>query len=560
MKKTVLLVDDEISILQSLNRLLCGEGYQIFTATSSAQGIEVLKNNIVQVVISDEQMPTLTGSKFIKKIKKLYPDILCIILSDYINVEDLKEALNEGTIYKFITKPWQDDVLLKHIRSAFAKWAKKEKTEQLVHHDALTGLQNRYAFYESLWNLIAKTKNKGHFAVVYIDIDRFSNLNSVIGPNNSDLILQQLAKRLKTFIKDKKKLARLGNDEFVAVILNTENSSKLLAKLQALFSLIKKSFIINGSKIHLSASVGISAYPQHGEQAELLIKNAHQALQHSKKLGGDNYQLYELSLEETIQSQLFLRDDIYQALGKKQFIIHYQPIFTPDKTKLFGVEALIRWQHPKQGLLLPGKFLNFCEDTNLIVPIGAWILRAACQQVKLWQSLGFPDLTLAINLSVRQINHPLFLDLIADVLETTQFNPRCLILEVTETLLLQDTDKLITLLNALRKQGVALSLDDFGTGYSSLSYLRKFPFTSLKIDQSFINALSTNPTLTAEAIIDTIISLGKTLHLEIIAEGVETEAQLRLLQEKKCNFVQGFLLGKPVPADELKQILQVHKG
>ena len=563
MKKTILLVDDESFILQALKRLLSEENYQILTADNGQEALTLLKNNAIQVIISDQRMQHMTGFELIKKVRKLYPTISCLILSAYVDFEALKDALNEETIYRFISKPWQDDILLHYVSDAFKAHATKKEIAQTGHepvqHDPLTGLQNRYSFFEFLWSLIADVKkDQGHFAIAYFDIDQFGKLNTIIGPNKSDTILQQLAKRLKTFIKNENYVARMGNDEFAVVLMGPVNDYNLKTVLKALLSVIKKLMIIDGNKISLTVSMGVCSYPQQGNNADLIMTHAGLALQRSKELGGDGYQLYKQDQDKAADAQSFLRNEVYQALGKKQFHIYYQPIYTMDKSKLVSVEALIRWQHPKQGLLLPGKFLNFFEKTNLIVPVGAWVLRVACQQVKQWQNLGFPELTLAVNLSAHQINHPLFLDLIADVLETTQLTANCLILEITETLIMQDTDKVIAILNSLRQIGVELSLDDFGTGYSSLSYLRKFPFTSLKLDQSFVNAMT--ETTTATAIVDAIISLGKALNLKIIAEGVETEEQLALLQGKKCDFIQGYLFSKPLPTVKFESLLMKYKN
>lgn len=562
MKNTLLIIDDEIYIVESLKRLLGKEGYDILTATSGLEGLKLIQSHSVQVVLCDQRMPTMSGTEFVKQVHALYPDTPCIILSAYIDFEALKEAVNEGAIFKFISKPWQDNVVLTYVQNAFTLQAERVKrhppVNQLVHHDALTGLPNRYSFYESLERRIVEArKTKEQFAIVCFDINRFIRINALIGPQKADLLLQRLAKRLRNFVAVEHDLARMGNDEFVLLISEAGNTTKLISMINRLSALIKKPTSVEGKQYRLTASIGISIYPVHGDKALLLMQHTGAALEFSKKAGVDNFQFYKPEMEFNNEAQSFSIDEIYQAIGRKQFTAHYQPIYSMNKHKIVGVEALIRWQHPKKGLLLPGKFLAFCEETNLIIPIGAGILRAACQQVKLWRDLGYPDLTLAVNLSVNQINHPLFLDLVVDVLNTTQLPPSSLVLEVTETLLMQNTQMIITLLNALQGIGVKLSLDDFGTGYSSLSYLRKFPFNSLKIDQSFITGMTA--TAAAEAIVDTIIALGKILKLQIIAEGVETEEQLDLLQKKQCDFLQGFLFSKPLAARDFEQLLLKQK-
>ena len=558
MKKTILLVDDEAYILQSLKRLLSDEGYSVLTANSGPEGMELLKKNTIEVVISDQRMPLMKGSEFLKKVKELYPETRRMILSSYVDFDAVKEAINEGAIYKFISKPWQDNILLRYVRDAFETRVNKIETHSMpseqAFRDPLTDLSNRFSFYESLWQLIGRINpDHNYFTIVYFDIDRFSNFNALYGQKKCDKILKLLAKRLKKLIKIEKNLARLGNDEFAVIITEAKELSDLSSMIKKIFSVIKQPIYIDNKKHHLSVSMGVCSYPEHGESADQLLRHACKALLQSQKLGGDNYQLYEPSIDQLGEELLFLEEELYEALEKKQFIIYYQPIYNMDKTKLVSVEALIRWQHPKYGLLLPNKFLNFCEETNLIIPIGAWVLRTACQQIKLWHGLGFPELVLAVNFSVRQFYHPGLLDLIIDVLETTIFPPSCLELEITETLIMQNPDKVVSLLNILRKLGVLLALDDFGTGYSSLSYLRKFPFTHLKIDRSFI----TDMVLGGDgiAIVKAIISLGKILGLKIIAEGVETEEQVAVLKGNHCDFIQGFLYGRPLPAKEIEQLL-----
>ena len=561
MKKIILLVDDEEASLESLQRLLSDEGYCVLTARCDSDGIVLLKNHDIQVVISDHQRQRKDGPKFLTKVKELYPHIICMILSSYNNFDAMKEAINEGGIYKFISKPWEDNVLLQCVHDAFVKYINSNKNNQkavnYVARDLLTHLQNRFSLYESLWKIISDVQEKkASFYIVMIDIDRFSHINERLGQEYGNQVLQQFAKRLNKFTKVEQNLARMGNDEFVLIVTANEDLTNLITYIQQLVSMTKKPMIINGIKQYLTVSIGISRYPEHGESAEILMEHARVALLYCKALGGDQYRIYETYMNKINENTLDLEVDLYQALEKKQFVLYYQPIYTIDKAEIAGVEALIRWQNPQQGLLLPRDFLNFCEETNLIIPIGEWVLRTACQQIKLWHGLGFPTIRLSVNLSARQLYHPGLYDLIIDILRRTQLSPEHLELEITETLIMENTDRVIPLLNSLRDLGIHLSLDDFGTGYSSLSYLRKFPFTSLKIDQSFVSELCVSKT--GGAIVETIISLGKLLGMRVIAEGVETAAQLAVLQETHCDLIQGFLYSRPLPEKDILQLLLNH--
>lgn len=556
MKNTLLLVDDEKYILKTLQRLLGEEGYTIFTATSGQEALELLKNHAIQVVISDQRMPQMKGNDLLKQVKKLYPDTVRMVLSAYVDFGSIQEAINEGAIYKFISKPWQDDVLLNYVHEAFALYNKNKEMKPIaapINRDVLTGLQNRFSFYDILSQFLSTDHQKSNpLAIFYFDIDRFSNINTRLGLKNGDLILQQLAERLKKFIKKEEHIARLGNDEFALILTEKKKMSNLSSYINELLSLIKTPLVIDAQKIYLTVSMGVGTYPEHGDSIDLLMNHISKALLHCKSLGGDQYHMYNTSMDKVDQIQLILENDLHQALAKKQFLIYYQPIYTIDK-QVASVEALIRWQHPIYGLLPPEKFIPLSEETNFIVPLGEWIMRTACQQMKQWYGLGYVDLRVAVNLSPRQINAKL-IDLVLNILETAQLPPNCLELEITETIIIQDMEVIIPLLKSLRGLGVHLSLDDFGTGYSSLSYLRLFPFTSLKIDRSFINEMVKSKH--GESIFEAIIALGKNLELKLIAEGVETSEQLVLLKGKQCDFIQGSLYSKPVPEQKIIKLLR----
>ena len=380
MKNAILLVDDEPNILKSLERVLSEEGYCVFTAHSGANGLDILSKNTISVVISDQRMPLMKGSEFLKLVKDLYPDTIRMILSSYPDFDAVKAAINDGAIFKFISKPWQNTTLLQYVREAVELGDKKQSVsavlpEQIL-RDRLTDLPNRFAFYDSLRQLILEAKkNHQNFAVLCFDVDRFSDINSALGEKKADAILKKLSTRLKKQIINENNVARLGNDEFVVLITDNDDLSNLVSRIKTIISIIKRPVLISEKKHYITASMGVCLFPGHGDSVELLMKNVRLALHQSKEMGGDNYQFFEFYNKMTDRF-MFLEDELYEALEKKQFVIHYQPIYTMDKSKMVSVEALLRWQHPKHGLLFPGMFLNFCEKSNLIVTIGAWVLRA----------------------------------------------------------------------------------------------------------------------------------------------------------------------------------------
>ncbi|HAT8180141.1 TPA: EAL domain-containing protein [Legionella pneumophila] len=558
MRRTVLLVDDEPYILKSLERLLSEEGYHVLTAASGPEGLALLKSNPIQVVISDQRMPLVKGSEFLRQVKILYPNTIRMILSAYVDFDAIQESINEGAIYKFICKPWNEEILLKYIKEGFDLYFKNQEATPSIlkpERDVLTKLYNRFAFYELLMKkLTILEKNQDNLALCYFDVDRFSHINASLGQKNGDLILQWLAKRLKKFVKNEKNLARLGNDEFIIVITDKKDLANLSTYINSLLAVINTPMIINKTEIFLTASIGVSLFPSHGKNIDELMRNSRDALLTSKESGGNQCKIYEHLMNPGVENKLFLETELHRALEKNQFLVHYQPIYSVTTNKIAMLEALIRWENPHQGVLGPSQFLPFCEETNLILPIGEWVLKTVCQQAKKWYDLGLTSLRVAINLSARQINNPGLINLIVSILETTQLPPSFLELEITETIIIHNTKHIVSMLNTLKSLGIHLSLDDFGTGYSSLSYLKQFPFDTLKIDRSFIHDIGS--TSNASNLVDAIITMAKNLNLKVIAEGVETEEQAALLCEKKCDYIQGYLYGKPLSTEEVSLLLK----
>ncbi len=556
MSKTILFIDDEINILNALKRMF--HDYYVLTALNAQEALEILKNYSVQVIISDQRMPNMTGTEFFKVVADLYPDIIRIILSGHEDFPIFKDYLTNGTIYKFISKPWNNEQFHHSVRKAFILFEErqngKKKDALLAHYDSLTRLQNRLAFNESLYTTIQKFEDKhDNFAVICIDIDRFSNVNNLAGEQTGDKVLKNVANRLKRTMGPKSVIARMGSDEFAILVTEKkflENVDKLFDNL---FQILKKPMKIENGSLYLTYSMGMSMYPQHGNNSNILMKNANNALHYSLTLGGDHYHVYDAKMNFVPETKLILEADLHSALENNEFIIYYQPIFDANTNKVNSVEALLRWQHPTLGLVPPMDFLPLCEETGLIVPIGEWLIRKVAKQIKQWHTEGFTDLFVAVNLTTRQFNYPGLLDLIKSILKENDIPASALELEITESLIMQNVDSNIPLLKTIRDLGVKLALDDFGTGFSSLSYLKNFPFNTLKIDKSFIDDVA--KTGGSSAIVDTIIALGESLGLTLIAEGVEHQDQLELLKTHHCNLIQGFLYSKPVPENELTKLL-----
>lgn len=555
MEQVLLIVDDEINILKALKHLLQNEGYQIYTCSSGVEALEILAKTPVQVIISDQVMPGMRGSELLTKVKKLYPNVIRIILSAYADFDAIKEALNEGAIYKFLSKPWNNDALLKVIKEAFQITSEQSEQEKklswLLEHDTITGLPNFYLFNRTFLKMLDDSRLvKRSFALIIFDFDRFNQAHEHLGPSGNDEALKIIASNLLSLVKNENQLSRLG-DKFY-LLLEYKSMTALKSLLNKFMDKMSQPVSISDQALFLNVNIGLSIFPDHGESYDDLINHARVACAESKELGANNWQIYkESSLNR--KKDLIAEIDIYKALEQKEFVLYYQPMVEATTCKIKGVEALIRWQHPTLGLLAPDAFIQICERNGLIVPIGNWVLQTACEQLKQWQDNGH-DLFVAINISPRQLQFSSLLDLIPQVLESTQISPTRLKLEITESIMMKDLSVNMELLQKLADLSVSISIDDFGTGYSSLSYLKNLPIHELKIDKSLIDDLVVNQT--TQHLLKNIVVLAKIYKLEVVAEGVETIEQFSILKEHHCDLIQGYLFSKPVPAKEIEQLLK----
>ena len=433
----------------------------------------------------------------------------------------------------------------------------QEKIRYQALHDLLTGLPNRTLFNEELSVSLANAANsQSLLAVMFLDLDRFKTINDTLGHAIGDRLLQGVAERLTTCLHDSGIVARWGGDE-LTVLLPQLNCIEEAAKVaQRILDTIKQPFNLEGHQLHISSSIGIALYPQNGEDAETLLRNADAALYRVKQQGRNNYQFYTAAMNSQASELLVLENELHHALHRGEFVVHYQPQVNTTTGEITGMEALVRWQHPKFGLVTPAKFIPLAEETGLIVPIGEWVLKTACAQNKAWQDAGLPPLRVAVNLSARQFQQPFLLNVVSQTLQQTGLAPKFLELEITETIAMQDVDLTRTILTKLYQMGINLSIDDFGTGYSSLGYLKQFPLHSLKIDKSFVRDVATDPQ--NAGIINAIMTLGRGFNLRVIAEGVETEAEKDWLRSFQCEEMQGYLSSPPLPAPEATKLLQNH--
>ncbi len=592
-KRTLLLVDDEKEITSALLRLLRGDGYTILQAHSGQEGLELLSKNLVGVIISDQRMPEMSGVEFLTQAKALYPKTIRIILSGYADLDAIKNAINFGAIYKYLSKPWDNESLSVCVRDAFHHYEmvqeeehlaqeieiakdelartnqelavllkrKNNQIEHISHFDPLTNLPNRVLFHDRLEQaLTVARRDDCQVGVMFVNLSRFKHINDSLGHPIGDQLLQAVAQRLENYGRLGDTVARIGGDEFAFVLSNMKDAHEADDVAQKILdSLAHEPMVIGESEIYASASIGMSIFPMDGSDALTLIKNTDAALHHAKSEGGNNFQYYAAQMNAKACQRLTLETELRHALEREEFTLFYQPKVELLHGKIVGVEALLRWNNTERGMVLPGDFIPLLEETGLILPVGEWVLRAACKQACAWQAQGYADIRIAVNLSALQFRQPDLADVILNILKEYGLDSSLepLELELTESLLMKSVNQTITTLNKLRDRGIVFSIDDFGTGYSSLSYLTRFPISSLKIDQSFVRDLVSHSD--DASIVSAVIALGHSLGMNVIAEGVETKEQMHYLRKMKCDEMQGYLFSRPVPAAEMTRLLEIGK-
>jgi len=450
-----------------------------------------------------------------------------------------------GTIHDITDRRLTEDQL----------YEKEMHLNYLAYHDALTGLPNRLLFQDRFQHAISRAKrSRKRVVILFLDLDRFKKVNDSLGHEIGDQLLREVALRLKSCAREEDTLARLGGDEFVLLLeeLDQENAASVVAK--KVIAQLARTFEVGGFQLYASASIGIGVYPDNGESVEELMKCADVAMYRAKERGRNGFQFYTPDMNARAQELLLLENSLRQALSKGQLEIYYQPQLDMWTGEFFGAEALIRWNHPEKGLLLPAEFLSLAEETGLIMSLTEWVLKTSCRQNQLWQEAGFQPLVLAVNITPRMFQQPELIPMVSKALEGSGLDPRYLELEVTESMIMQDLEATIRTMEELVRMGVSISIDDFGTGYSSLSCLRQLPIKKLKIDQLFVRDISSNPN--DVAIAASVIALANSMNLGVIAEGVETKEQLKFLQDQGCRQGQGFLFSRPLPAAEVEKVFK----
>lgn len=587
----VLIIDDEPHIWNILRESLKAN-YDCQTAASAEEGLEILESNPFSLVISDINMKGKTGLEMVPEILAVAPDTVVIIMSGAQTMENAVGALRAGA-FDFLMKPFDLRLVEAAVRRGVEHYhlcvskrqyemrleqevqertaallattiqleteiAERNRAEErlnyLAYHDLLTELPNRVLFQDRLGQALSAAKRENQrIAVFFLSIDRFKSVSETLGSESADKLICEVAERLTSSMREGDTLAYWGSDEFAFLFNQLEKNEDAINISKRLQATLQTGFKLAGDEIYLTASIGIVLHPLNGQDEATLMKNAAAALAQAKQKGGNNYQFYTAEMNAKALRRFSLESNLRRAIEREEFVLHFQPKIDINTWQIAGAEALIRWNHPEKGLISPAEFIPLAEETGLIAPIGEWVLHRVCVQLK-ESTVSAPNLILSSNISARQFQDPNFFLTVMSMLETVGVEPRNLELELTESSVMTTLDSGIRTLNALRDTGIRISIDDFGTGFSSLSYLKRLPIDILKIDRSFVHDASTDPD--NAALVMAIITLAHNLRLKVVAEGVESEEQLRFLHLLRCDEIQGYLFSKPLPVDDFKQLLE----
>ncbi|MCF3608322.1 EAL domain-containing protein [Planktothrix agardhii 1033] len=581
----ILIVDDTPDNLHLLSRMLTRQGYNVRKALSGPMALTAVQTVAPDLILLDIMMPEMDGYEVCQNLKAdaKTAEIPIIFLSALDDVLDKVKGFQVGGV-DYITKPFQFEEVLIRVQNQLALRAAeleirvlnaelearvKERTQELevantqllemALHDSLTGLPNRALLMTDLRRSIhqAKANLNYQFAVLFLDCDRFKVVNDSLGHLVGDELLILIAHRLSCYVKPQNTLARLGGDEFAILLTEIPNFHDVTTLSDQILQCFSQPFNLERHEIFINASIGIVIGNCEYNEPEHLLRDADTAMYRAKALGKGQYHLFDPVMHTAALERLQLETDLRRGIEQEELVVHYQPIVSLITGRISGFEALVRWRHPKRGLIPPGLFIPIAEETGLITAIGYWVLSESCHQLRTWQQQNSidPNLFVSVNLSVKQFAQPNLLEQIDQVLEHSQLSPDCLKLEITESAIMDNHQDVATILKELRKRRILISIDDFGTGYSSLSYLHSFPVDTLKIDKSFVQRLN----LTSENIglIPVIISLAKTMNMSVIAEGIELPEQLKILRELNCGLGQGYFFAKPLPGEELINLLSL---
>jgi diguanylate cyclase (GGDEF)-like protein len=563
-KPVILVIDDDDQIRRLLLEIL-GDRYDCWEVGSAEEALLVLARQSFDLVISDINMGGMSGLDLVPNVLKETPETVVVLISGQQSIDSAIQAMRAGA-FDYITKPFD----LLHVEAAVKRaldhqrlledrryyenhlhdlvQQRSAEVERLAYFDTLTDLPNRALFEDRLTQALKHAQRDNQMlGVSILRVDRFKKINDTLGHAIGDRLLRDIAQRVRTSIGDRGTLARFEGDEFALLHSGINGSEDVLEALRDINQSLEAPFVFDGHELFPTGSLGVSLFPTDGHSPAELLKNAGVALDRAKSLGGNINQFYQADMNARALERLTMEAELRRGLENQEFTLFYQPKVDLHTNGIVGAEALIRWQHPKRGLLPPADFMSLAEDTGLILPIGEWVLRTACTQLAAWKKAGLENFRVSVNVSPLQFQQPNFVETVTQILKETALDPTTLDLEITETAIMQNAAQVVAMLGELKRMGLRIAIDDFGVGYSSLGYLKRLPIDTLKIDRTFVSDATTDPD--DAALVMAIITLAHNLRLKVTAEGVETVDQLRFLHLLRCDEGQGYFFGKPSPPE-----------
>jgi diguanylate cyclase len=571
-RPTILIIDDDEQIRGLLVELLAST-YDCTGVDSAEAALTVLEKRVFDLIMSDINMDGISGLELLPQVHRVCPDSVVVMISGQQGIETAIAAMRGGA-FDYMLKPLD----LNHVEAAVKRALQhhtllrdkrnyetnleelvRQRTseiEYLAYYDGVTDLPNRALFTDRINQAMTIAhRNQQMVGVLLLSLDRFQKINDTLGHVVGDLCLAEVAARLRLCVKEGDTVARFDGDEFGLLLNAIEGTEDLVELCQVIAAAFESSFRLEQQEVYVTASIGISIYPDDGQDTSTVIKNAGAALYRAKRQGGNSYQFYISDMNAKALKRLSLETSLRHAIENEELVVYYQPQIDYVTGSVVAAEALVRWEHPSLGLLAPAEFITLAEDTGLIVPLGAWVMRTACTEARSWTARDGGRLRVAVNVSAREFRQANFYEGVTQVLADTGLAPDLLELELTETSIMENVEAAVRLLSRIRALGVKIAIDDFGTGYSSLSYLKLLPIDTLKLDRSFVNGATSDPD--DAALVMAVITLAHNLRLKVIAEGVETTEHLRFLRLLRCDSGQGYLFGRPMTAEAFRASLDI---
>jgi diguanylate cyclase (GGDEF)-like protein len=555
----VLLIEDNPGDARLIQEMIGDEPeapFVVHVVDRLANGLERLATDEIALVILDLSLPDSFGLDTFTKVYTHSPAVPIIVLTGNDDDSLALSAVKQGAQDYLVKNRLDRELLVRSMRYSIERKRYQVELEHQANYDALTGLPNRNLLHDRLHQAVHGQRGRTNIGVVFMDLDHFKLINDSLGHSMGDRLLKGMADRLRAVLRESDTIGRVGGDEFVLILNEQANEEVVFRTMQRIAAKVAEPIVIDGKELYVTSSAGISLYPQDGRDVDTLLRNADAAMYRAKEHGRANFQFYTSEMNERVSDRLALENALRRALERREFALHYQQKVDLRTGEIIGAEALVRWSHPEWGLVRPARFIPIAEETGLIVPLGEWVLHEAARQTRAWLDAGLNPGIVSVNLSARQFRQEGLVRTVSRVLEETGLDPSALEMELTESMVMHNVETAIATLQGLKSLGISLSVDDFGTGYSSLSYLKDLPIDTLKIDRAFVRDIGTGADEEDGVLAQAIISLAHALHLKVIAEGVETDAQVHFLKRHGCDQVQGFLYGEPVSPEQFARLLE----